>query len=407
MKAVATIRIACFLAMLLGALSTLPAGLAQSPKARVGVWNIEALSTSAKRGFPELQDGNALPPRGPEELEAIAEYLKSEIKPDALMVTEIEADGDGSSESQPQSAQLDEICSHLGNNWRYFLGRTGGKMRLGLLFNADRIRLKKLVNLKADAFHVSGKDVFDRDPFIVWLDVLDGDETRNDVLLICLHLKSQQKPFRHNRMAAIAKLLGDITDKDVRQALGLPSLSEEKEVFILGDCNDASHQDSGFKYMFDYLNGVGFLHQKPASGPYPRTRFNGSQIDHIFAWKDATPSIASGSFTVHTVPNTDEENVAYRETFSDHFPVTVDVLIGPDQDMTLNAALAVGDSNERAMLLGQLADEIRERIEPKDDVEDIDEEPIVVTAEVYDDDFERILAPRVDASGAADDSPGE
>lgn len=398
---------ACGLVTLLGSLAIVPVAAGQSPAVRVGVWNIEALSATAKRGFPELQGSAVLPPRSSEDLEAIAEYLKEDVKPDALMVTEIEADGENSTDSRPQSAQLDEICEHLGSNWRYFLGRTGGKMRLGFLFNEDRIRLKKLVNLKADAFHVSGKDVFDRDPFIVWFDILDGGQARNDVLLICLHLKSQQKPFRHNRMAAIAKLLGDITDKNVRQALSLPSLSEEKDVFILGDCNDASHREPGFKYMFDYLAGVGFVHLKPANGTYPRTRFNGSQIDHIFAWKGAAPAMAPGSFRVHTVPDSDEENDAYRETFSDHFPVTVDVLVASDNDATLNEALAIDDGDERAMVLGQLADEIRDRIEPDDQPEDIDEEPIVVSAEVYDSDFERVLAPRISGNGAADGDLGD
>lgn len=366
----------------------------QSPNIRVGVWNIEALSATAKRGFPELQGGSALPPRNAEDLEAIAGYLKDEVKADALMVTEIEADGDESTDSRPQSAQLNEICEHLGSNWRYFLGHTGGKMRLGLLFNQDRVKLKKLVNLEADPFHVSGKDVFDRDPFIVWFDVIEDGEPQSDVLLICLHLKSQQKPFRHNRMAAIAKLMGDLSDKGVRQALGLPSLAEEKEVLILGDCNDASHQEAGFKYMFDYLNGAGFAHLKPSSGPYPRTRFNGSQIDHIFASSQATSSIAPDSFKVHTVPDTDDDNDAYRKTFSDHFPVTVDLIVASDEDVTLDEALAIHDDSERAARLGGLADEIRERIEFGELSEDEDNEPIVVKADVYDDNFDRILAPR-------------
>jgi hypothetical protein len=389
-------RYSCGMLTLLAAMSMTLAAAGQTPTIRVGVWNIEALSATAKRGFPEKQGSAAIPPRSSEDLKAIAEYIKDEVKADALMVTEIEADGEGSTDSRPQSAQLDEICEHLGANWRYFLGRTGGKMRLGFLFNEDRVRLKKLVNLEADEFRVSGKDVFDRDPFIVWFDVLEEGETRNDVMLICLHLKSQQKPFRHNRMAAIAKLLGDITDKNVRQELTLPSLTEEKEVFILGDCNDASHQESGFKFMFDYLDGVGFRHQTPGSGAYPRTRFNGSQIDHLFAWKDAIPAIVPNSFQVHVVPDTDEENDAYRATYSDHFPVTIDVHVTSDADATLNEALAIDNGDERAAVLGQLAEEIRERIEPGDQSEDVDDEPIVVKAEVIDGDFEKILAPRVE-----------
>src|SRR5690606_5619408 len=123
---------------------------------------------------------------------------------------------------------------------------------------------------------------------------------------------------------------------------------------------------------------------------------------HIFVWKDAIPALAPNSLRVHT----GDENEAYRETFSDHFAVTVDVLIAPDNGATLNDALAITDSEERAMVLGGLADEVRDRTEAGEQPEDIDQEPIVVNAEVFNDDFERILAPRVSGDGAADDDAG-
>jgi len=391
--------LACFVVL------TSHSALAQPPGIRVGVWNIEALSASAKRGFPEQQGAAALPPRSDEDLEAIAEYLKDEIKVDALMITEIAADAESSTEARPQSEQLNTICGHLGSNWRYFLGRTGGKMRLGLLFNENRIQLKKLVNLDAEPFFVSGKDVFDRDPFIVWINAIQGGQPKNDLLLICLHLKSQQKPFRHNRMSAIAKLLGDISDKKSREELTLPSNTEEPEVFILGDCNDASHSEPGFKFMFDYLGGVGFTHLKPSSGPYPRTRFNGSQIDHIFASSKGLSGMVANSFRVHTVPDTQEDNDAYRARFSDHFPLTIDVAVQPDGDATLSEVLAISDDEERATRLAELTDEIRSRIEPDEDTEDEDTEPIVIKNQVIEGDFERILAPRV--GEISDDHPTE
>lgn len=368
--------------------------IAQTPSVRVGVWNIEALSKSAKRGFPELQGSAALGPRTDQDLKRIAEYLKNDIKVDALMITEIEADAATSTVDRPQSEQLDKICGHLGSNWRYFLGRTGGKMRLGLLFNEDRIQLKKLVNLHADPFFVSGKDVYDRDPFIVWINVRDGGAAKNDMLLACLHLKSQQKPFRHNRMAAVAKLLGDLTDAKVRRALTLPSAGEEPQVLILGDCNQEPPGPTEFKYMFGYLDGLGFAHLRPASGDYPRTRINKSRIDHIFASKGARDAMVPDSFRVHNVQNTQAANAAYRKVFSDHFPVTVDVKIQADNDESLQQVLAMNDAQRRGEMLASRTEELQEFIPDETLPDDEDTEPITVQAEIIDGDFERVLAPR-------------
>jgi hypothetical protein len=59
-------------------------------------------------------------------------------------------------------------------------------------------------------------------------------------------------------MVAVAKLLRDLKSTPVLLDLGLPAVSDEDDIGIVGDCNDAAHQRSGFKYMFDYLEGAGF-----------------------------------------------------------------------------------------------------------------------------------------------------
>lgn len=365
---------------------------------RLGVWNIEKLSTSATRGFPELQGSSILPPRSDSQLQAIALYIREELKVDALMVTEIEADDPESTESKPQSAQLNRIAEAMGNQWRYFLGRTGEKMRLGLLFNTDRVKLKKLVNLNSPEFLVSGKDVLDRDPFIAWIakNGTGGVEER-DLILICVHLKSQQGPFKNNRMAAIAKLIGDFTDRDVRNALTLPSKSEEPEAIILGDCNDSTFRENGFKYMFDYLNGVGFKHLRPSSGNYPPTRVNGSQIDHLFATKELVDnSIVADSFKVHTVSESERDE--YRFAMSDHFPVTVDIKGGIDSDFTIAEALATTDRALRSQRMEPLQEEAFARAAAatagtRELSEDEDAQPIKIDADIRDKEFEEILAP--------------
>ena len=370
---------------------------------RVGVWNIERLSATADRGFPELRGDDQLPPRTDADLQQMAAYIRDELKVDALMISEIEADSPMSTEQKPQSAQLNRVALEMGSNWKYFLGRTGGDMRLGLLFNTDRVQLKKLVNLDAPKFPVSGKDVLDRDPFIAWIAARDQGETKNDVLLVCMHLKSQQGPFKDNRMAAIAKLIGDYKHPKTRELLTLPSPNEEPEVLILGDFNDSSFKSNGFRYLFDYLKGVEFTHIRNNGPNYPHTRVNGSQIDHIFGSKKIIrDSMVSSSFKVHTVPGDDDQplRMTYRKSLSDHFPVTVDLKLQDDNDFTIREAMATADAGLRQRRMAALQDEAFERAAramptpaTANQQDDEEVEEVLLEFDVRDDNFEEILAP--------------
>ncbi|QDU50483.1 endonuclease/exonuclease/phosphatase family protein [Gimesia panareensis] len=297
---------------------------------RIGVWNIEKLSTRSKRGFPEWKGDKQVDPRTDAQLKKVANYIRDDLKADALMLIEIDDDGPDGTSLKPRSAQLDFIESELGDNWDYYLGRTGGDLRIGFLFNKNRIKLRKIVNLTANEFKVADEDVYDRDPLFVHISLLENGQPQNDFLFVGLHLKSQQK-FVHNHMAAVAKLLGDLGSKTVREDLRLPTLSEENEIIVVGDMNDGAIERNGFKYMFDYFEGVGYDHLGPDSDAYDDTRVNGSKIDHIFVSKNMIGQIVKpNTFKVHGVPNSKRDN--YRKTYSDHFPVTVEVSSQSDND---------------------------------------------------------------------------
>lgn len=363
---------------------------------RIGVWNIEKLSATASRGFPELQGNASLPPRNDNDLDKMAKYIRDELKVDALMVTEIEADSPLSTSTRPQSEQLNQVATKIGSNWKYFLGDTGDDLRLGLLFNSDRVRLKKVINLHAPEFSIAGKDVLDRDPFIAWIAAVDNGTPQSDVILIGVHLKSQQGPYRDNRMGAIAKLVGDFLDAKTRDALTLPSANEEPEAIILGDCNDSSFLNGGFKYMFDYLQGVGFTHIRNQSNTYPPTRVNGSQIDHLFASdRVANGSMISGSFAVHFVP--ESERASYRKSLSDHFPVTLDLKLRSDDDFTLPEVLATNDNALREQRMEVLKHEAFARAANQfgrtSQSDEDDGKPLKINATIRDKNFDEILAP--------------
>ena len=157
----------------------------------LGAWNVENLGPSSSRGFPELRGPDSLPPRTDAQLAEIATYIRDELGADAMMLAEVVPDD--SSASVPRAVQLDTIATRMGQDWEYFLGRTGRK-RVAFLFDSSRVSVKKVAEFSVDEFTVQGKDIFLRDPLVVWMGALDaaGNEV-DDLLLVGLHLKSVQQ----------------------------------------------------------------------------------------------------------------------------------------------------------------------------------------------------------------------
>lgn len=160
---------------------------------------------------------------------------------------------------------------------------------------------------------------------MVWETLLDNGEEMNDLVLLGVHLKSGQD-YIHNHMAAMAKVVGALRHRD--QILGIPK--SEDDIVIMGDLNDSAHTRSGFRYIFDYVGSAGYVHLGSDLDDYSETRVNGSEIDHIFVSDDLMDHMEIITFQVHGVP--EAERAAYRSTFSDHFPLTIDVSAVEDDD---------------------------------------------------------------------------
>ena len=288
----------------------------------LGAWNLENLSPTAKRGFPELQGNNQYGPRSPNQLKQVAKYIRDDLGVDALMLSEIYVTHDDN--GSPRSSQLDKIIDEMGSNWEYSMGSSAGK-NLCFLYNTDRVSVAVIGEFSVEEFTVQEKDIYDRDPLVAWIDVLDEDgEAVDNLLLVGLHLKSQQK-HRDNHLVAVAKL---ITELDTfKEAQGIAD--SEEDVIIMGDLNDSSHKRNGFTYLFDYLDDKGYVHLRNDSGQYPGTRINGSEIDHILLDGDLEYDwIDPSSFQVHSATNPTQ----YRKTYSDHYPLTFEFEVVDDDD---------------------------------------------------------------------------
>lgn len=293
----------------------------------LGVWNIENLGPTSSRGFPELRGNKQLPARTNAQLRQIADYIQDDLGVDAIMLSEIVRTHESGGEQR--SSQLDTIVTNLDGEWEYRMGSTGRKS-LAFLFNTARIRVEVAEEFSVGEFTIQEKDIFLRDPLVVWIDVLDENGERvDDLLLIGLHLKSVQT-YRDNHLVAVVKLITEL--KAFKKANRIDE--NERDVIILGDMNDSAHRRARFNYMFNYLDDKGFTHLRNDNGDYPDTRINGSEIDHIFIadhlefdWIDP------GSFTVHVVGQhkNDDERTAFRRDFSDHFPLTFEFEFAEDE----------------------------------------------------------------------------
>ncbi|MCW8879748.1 MAG: hypothetical protein OQJ89_00410 [Kangiellaceae bacterium] len=291
----------------------------------VGVWNIENLSPTIKRGFPERQGSEQFGPRTNGQLDKIADHIKNDLKVSAIMLTEIH--GDQELATHNKSSQLDYIEERLGDKWDYWIGQSGGKQRIAFLYNKDEVRLLDIWEIQVPKIKVQGSDIYHRDPLVAHVKFREGG---NDVFIVGLHLKSVQTNV-HNHMAAVAKLLGVLSDAKGRKNHGLPRLSVENEVIVMGDLNDSSHNKNGFKFLFDYFEGVGYTHLGDAED-YPDTRVNGSEIDHVFVSKKLKAEVVNDSFKVHVIGETEVERDRYRKTYSDHYPITVKLRTHADND---------------------------------------------------------------------------
>lgn len=314
-----------YIAVVLAIFFSAATGLADSWT--LGVWNVENLGPSSKRGFPELKGNQQLPPRTNAQLKKIADYIQNDLGVDAIMLSEVVPTHEVGGEKR--SSQLDTIVTNLVGEWEYRMGSTGQKS-LAFLFNTARIAVRVVAEFSVGKFTIQEKDIFNRDPLVVWIDVLDGNgDPVDDLLLIGLHLKSVQT-FRDNHLVAVVKLITEL--KSFNKANGIDD--SEKDVIILGDMNDSAHRRVRFNYMFEYLDDKGFTHLRNDNGDYPDTRINGSEIDHIFLadhlefdWIDP------GSFTVHVEGQhkNDAKRKAYRRVFSDHFPLTFEFEFAEDE----------------------------------------------------------------------------
>ncbi|MBE2181751.1 MAG: hypothetical protein IAE97_14910 [Chthoniobacterales bacterium] len=264
---------------------------------RIGAWNLEHLGSRND------------PPRTDEDMQAIADFIRG-LNVQVLGVCEING-----------AAPLKDIIRRLGPEWKFVLGTSGklgseGQIAPGVLWDDSRVEMVSAGELSELRESTSSGTLFHREPVVAaFRDRAGGPDFR----MVVVHLKAgrTEDDFkrREGELSALRKFLQELTtDPD-----------EDNDIVVVGDFNHSNTspesrilEDEAFSHYLTRPNaGRSIIH------------FD-SQIDNIVPL-GTFEEIDERSFAVHNKEGLRNPE-AWRQRYSDHFPVTVDLEEVPDDD---------------------------------------------------------------------------
>lgn len=256
---------------------------------KVGTWNIEHLG-SPGRGLGGIGSGN-LPLRTDKQLKAIAALLRDTLKIDLLALQEVAVSD--SYRNFNISTPLEEITQALGENWSYHVGNPGREntdpvhnMQCAFVWNTQRVKSIKIFDFSFSNEMVGRKRLFDRKPLFGYFEAVQNGESRNDFLLINVHLTSGQYNDE-NHLAAMV-----ILEQNIYYTLKQNDIKESDRI-VLGDFNDNpfAKEDGRLKYsdfLYQYMAQKGYSNLVKENTGATRMDDNlRSIIDHILVNKGA------------------------------------------------------------------------------------------------------------------------
>jgi len=321
-------------------------GIAQDPLT-ITTWNIEHLG-SPGRGFGGGFGAGKLPLRNDHQLVQIAALIKNELKSDVLVLQEIAINRRyrGASHCRP----LDAIKKHLkklGQAWESYLppvrftppSDDEENIHLAFMWNTKRVKPHSFAELDFRNYFVAGKELFDRRPLIGHFSAIDEDgKLANDFLLVNVHLASGQNNDE-NHLVAMTMI-----QHELETNLGRYGVTEVDRA-ILGDFNDNPHavDSKGRKMhspaMYEQMRFKGYVDLVTADMKTTRvsSKLN-SLIDHVLVNSEFQEHMPEVKAILYRPDEFDDESddqqklTAWRQTFSDHFPISIQIEVAPRDD---------------------------------------------------------------------------
>lgn len=285
---------------------------------KVTTWNLEHLGSDG-RGFGGGFGAGNLSRRTESQLEQIGEFIRDTLQSDVIAVQEIAKSG-----PDHTSLELDTIAAHMGPNWEYFLADVPAEFDMGngFIWNTDSVNVLKTFTMHFPNVSLAGKELFDRMPVGMYFELREEGETDlNDIVLINVHLASGQDFDENHAIAMIAiehALNGVLQENEIA----------ESDRVILGDFNDNPHalSDAGspvhIRTLYDHMFRKTYVDLVPESLGFTRMDSNlRSLIDHVLANASARNDII-GAEVERFTPGPSTAFAEWRETFSDHFPLS-------------------------------------------------------------------------------------
>ena len=262
---------------------------------RLGAWNLEH--------FGSRND----PPRTGADVQAIADYIRK-LDVEVLAVSEINGD-----------KPLTDLVKRIGPDWKFVLGTSGhvgqeGQVAVGVLWDDSRVDMLGAGELSELSSHSAAGLVFHRAPVVAaFRDRAGGPDFR----VVSVHLKAGRTPEDFDRRTAEGKSLRAYLEKLISDK------DQDDDIVVMGDFNHdpsageaETWKEGGFAH---FLTGRGrsIIH-------FDR------QIDQAVPL-GTFEEIREGSFEIHNRDGLSDPK-KWRNTYSDHFPITVDLGAVPDDD---------------------------------------------------------------------------
>lgn len=378
-------RLAILCISILLTLSSIPA---YAQTVRVGTWNLEHFGDDKGRGFPENRRGGpSYPGRTDAQYDNVARIIH-ELDFGVLALQEIngreaklffdesigeyvvatDADIDAAVDDDLEIWQVsteveklvDALASNHSRDFQYIIAEEGRSQRLALMWDTDRVEQVGFCEADFENTRVQGKGLFDRQPLVSEFRLLDAaGDPANDFVVVNVHLASGQQNGRNHR-DAMRRIRRQIMQWRVEDSC---ISANEHDVVIMGDFN-AQRFTGAREFFFDDMEGDGqmvvgdeghwdVLGDDPQT--YLATRLSGvplaqggSVIDYIIATRFNAGFLGMGS-AAGMVGQEIDANItqahvhaelvtaaggadSFRRDASDHLPVSVDVIVIPDDD---------------------------------------------------------------------------
>ena len=262
----------------------------------IGTWNIEFLGAD-----PKFRRDT--PPRSADDLKAIGRKVR-ELGVSLLGVQEICGED-----------ILHEVARAAGPGWRAVLGTSGswsdGKTQqgVGILYDDAVLELIYAEEMLSFPSKLDEVSVFHRKPVTA---ALRHRETGCDFRVVVVHLKAGRKDRDKQKRKAEATYLRGWIDGLLRDP------NEDHDILVFGDFN-CSYGDAP-EAIFEAGGAMRYLDQPKAA---PTIMHFDTPIDQICV-TETFREIQRDSLRSHHVEG-EAQRLAFRKTYSDHFPVTARV----------------------------------------------------------------------------------